>query len=72
MSGDFQRVIVGIAGTLFSEDTGGQSGCVSLGASAMKYLKTAKKVAAQVNRVARLPDGPEFFRGEAGIAAIMT
>jgi hypothetical protein len=24
MSGDFQRVIVGLAGTLFSEDAGGQ------------------------------------------------
>jgi hypothetical protein len=42
-----------------------KSGCVSLSASTMKYLKTAKKVAAQVYRVARLPDGPEFFRGEA-------
>jgi hypothetical protein len=42
-----------------------KSGCVSLSASTMKYLKTAKRVAAQVYRVARLPDGPEFFRGEA-------
>jgi hypothetical protein len=40
-----------------------KSGCVSLSASTMKYLKTAKKVAAQVYRVARLPDGPGILQG---------